>query len=144
VPNERWLTKKVSGFLNKQIDQGARMWFLKTQSQGIQRAGVPDFLLCIHGLFYAIELKSPEKKAEATPRQRYELGKLEWAGAEWLVSNTYEVVKMWVLDRLSREYVRWTYISDVPKIDVRTSDPRDDGIAGNVRIKNVGGYNPTD
>ena len=37
-------------------------WVLKTWSNGIQREGVPDLLVCCNGLFIGVELKAPKGK----------------------------------------------------------------------------------
>lgn len=37
-------------------------WVLKTWSNGVQRQGVPDLLLCINGYFVAVELKNETGK----------------------------------------------------------------------------------
>lgn len=37
-------------------------WILKTWSNGIQRDGVPDLLVCCNGLFIGVELKAPKGK----------------------------------------------------------------------------------
>ena len=50
---EKDFEKKVKKFLS---DQGC--WVLKTWSNGIQREGVPDLLVCCNGYFIGIELKA--------------------------------------------------------------------------------------
>ena len=37
-------------------------WILKTWSNGIQRQGVPDLLVCINGKFLGIEVKADDGK----------------------------------------------------------------------------------
>ena len=37
-------------------------WTLKTFSNGIQRAGVPDLIVCCNGIFLGVELKAPNGK----------------------------------------------------------------------------------
>lgn len=44
---------KVKRFL---ADSGC--WFVKTWSNGIQRAGIPDLIVCCHGTFLGVELKA--------------------------------------------------------------------------------------
>jgi hypothetical protein len=54
---EKDFEKKVKAFL---VDQGC--WILKTWSNGIQREGIPDLLVCCDGYFLGIELKAPNGK----------------------------------------------------------------------------------
>lgn len=37
-------------------------WTLKTWSNGVQRSGVPDLLICCNGYFLGVELKAPNGK----------------------------------------------------------------------------------
>lgn len=37
-------------------------WILKTWSNGVQRDGVPDLLVCCHGIFLGVELKAENGK----------------------------------------------------------------------------------
>ena len=57
---EKQFEKKVKQFLT---DQGC--WLLKTWSNGVQREGVPDLLVCCKGLFLGIELKAANGKPSA-------------------------------------------------------------------------------
>lgn len=50
---EKQFEQKVKQFLK---DQGC--WVLKTWSNGIQREGVPDLLVCCEGVFVGVELKA--------------------------------------------------------------------------------------
>ena len=58
-------------------------WVLKTFSNGIQRAGVPDLLVCNKGKFYGVELKA--EKGRVTKLQEHELKLIEEAGGRALV-----------------------------------------------------------
>lgn len=53
-------------------------WYLKTISNGYQRAGIPDLLICYKGRFLGVELKA--KKGKATPLQEYELKQIRQSG----------------------------------------------------------------
>lgn len=57
-------------------DRGA--WYLKTFSDGIQRAGVPDLLVCYKGHFIAIEVKS--ERGVPTQLQLIEIREIKKAG----------------------------------------------------------------
>ena len=50
---EKQFEKKVKAFLDEQ-----GVWWLKTWSNGIQREGVPDLLVCCNGYFIGVELKN--------------------------------------------------------------------------------------
>ena len=50
---EKDFERQVKAFL---ADEGC--WFVKTFSNGVQRAGIPDIIACINGYFIGIELKA--------------------------------------------------------------------------------------
>lgn len=54
---EKQFEKQVKDFLK---DQGC--WVLKTWSNGVQREGVPDLLVCCNGFFLGVELKAEHGK----------------------------------------------------------------------------------
>lgn len=54
------------------------VWYLKTWGNGIQRAGIPDLLLCCNGFFIGVELKAEDGKASAL--QLHELQKIKESG----------------------------------------------------------------
>lgn len=54
---EKAFEKKVKDYL---IEKGC--WVLKTWSNGVQREGVPDLLVCCDGWFVGIELKNETGK----------------------------------------------------------------------------------
>lgn len=58
-------------------------WVLKTFSNGIQRAGVPDLLVCYKGHFIGIELKA--EKGRPSKLQEYEIAGIRDAGGWALV-----------------------------------------------------------
>lgn len=53
MASEKDFEKKVKAFLH---EQGC--WVLKTWSNGVQRKGVPDLLVCCNGYFLGVELKA--------------------------------------------------------------------------------------
>ena len=65
---EKQFENKVKAFLH---EQGC--WVLKTWSNGVQREGVPDLLICCDGLFIGVELKAPKGKPE-----QLQLKNIEW------------------------------------------------------------------
>lgn len=62
--------KKVVADLKK-LKNG---WFFK--SQEVARRGIPDIIMCLWGLFIALELKRDEKE-KADPLQLHTLNKIE-------------------------------------------------------------------
>lgn len=55
--SEKQFENKVKAYLESQ-----NCWFLKTWSNGVQRFGVPDLLVCCNGYFLGIELKASNGK----------------------------------------------------------------------------------
>lgn len=70
---EKEFEKEVKSFLR---DHGC--WVLKTWSNGIQREGVPDLLVCCNGYFLGIELKTETGKASEL--QKWNIRKIKEAG----------------------------------------------------------------
>ena len=58
-------------------------WFLKTWSNGVQREGVPDLLVCCNGYFLGIELKAETGKP--TKLQEFNIDKIRKAGGMAIV-----------------------------------------------------------
>ena len=65
-------------------------WVLKTFSNGVQRAGVPDLLICCNGYFLGVEVKSETGKP--TELQEWNIRKIQEAGgiAMVLYPNQFE------------------------------------------------------
>lgn len=70
---EKQFETQVKAFLK---DSGC--WFLKTWSNGVQREGVPDLLVCCNGLFIGVELKAPKGKPSAL--QLWNIDQIRLAG----------------------------------------------------------------
>lgn len=68
------MSEKVFENCVKAFLESEGVWFLKTWSNGVQRAGVPDLLVCCNGYFVGIELKA----ANGTPSelQLYNISKI--------------------------------------------------------------------
>ena len=90
--------KKLETRLKKILkDRGA--WYLKTFSDGVQRAGVPDLLVCYRGHFIGIEVKS--ERGKPTQLQLIEIREIKKAGGYAFVirpSNLDELVEF--LDKI--------------------------------------------
>ena len=62
-------------------DHGA--WVLKTWSNGVQRAGVPDLLVCYRGHFLGIEIKA--QRGKLSKLQLVEIKRIKKAGGVGVV-----------------------------------------------------------
>ncbi len=66
------------------------IWCVKIQGGGSQDAGVPDVLLCIRGLFVAVEFKRPDGKGRLSDIQRVQIERIRKAGGVAVVIDNYE------------------------------------------------------
>ena len=62
------------------------LWFFKVHGGPFQRAGIPDFVGCYKGRFFAIEVKQPGKVP--TPLQVIVMRELKEAGAAVCVATS--------------------------------------------------------
>lgn len=88
---EKKFENKVKAFLKQQ-----GCWNLKTWSNGVQRTGVPDLLVCCNGRFVGVELKAQNGKPSEL--QLYNLRKIEESGgyAILLYPSDFEMFKGFV------------------------------------------------
>lgn len=56
------------------------VWFFMPVQNGMGRVGIPDFICCFEGRFYAIETKAPGKIEDTTANQQRELQGIRLAG----------------------------------------------------------------
>lgn len=80
---EKQFENKVKSYLK---DLGC--WVLKTWSNGVQREGVPDLLVCCNGYFLAIELKAETGKP--SDLQLWNIDKIRKAGGIGIVLYPYQ------------------------------------------------------
>ena len=66
-------------------------WWIKTHGGAYGRRGIPDLIGCIHGRFYALEIKRPGQKAR--PLQEHVLNEIADAGGIVAVVTSKEDVK---------------------------------------------------
>lgn len=82
--------------VQKDLKTLSSTWFVKIQQVSIR--GIPDFLLCIDGIFIAIELKA-SKKAKRDPLQEWTLDMIARCGGRAFLAypenwpETFEVLK---------------------------------------------------
>lgn len=87
--NERTLTQRVARYLRQQPD----IWELKVHGGRYQRHGIPDFLLCVRGLFVAIELKAPDGNHPVSRLQALNLSRIRDAGGLTAVATSVDEVR---------------------------------------------------
>lgn len=91
MAQEKNFENKVKGFLK---DQGC--WNLKTWSNGVQRAGVPDLLVCCNGRFVGVELKASNGKPSKL--QLWNLKKIEESGGYGILlyPDQYDIFRSFI------------------------------------------------
>lgn len=97
--NEKAFEQKVKVFLK---DKGC--WVLKTWSNGIQREGVPDLLVCCNGFFIGIELKA--ENGHPSDLQLWNVDQIRNAGgiAIVLYPNHFEAFRRMIEDLISDDF----------------------------------------
>lgn len=73
MAQEKRFENKIRKYLKER-----NTWILKTWSNGIQRQGVPDLLVCINGKFLGIEVKAENGKP--SDLQLYNIDEIRKAG----------------------------------------------------------------
>lgn len=95
---EGWEKKDVDAWL-KQLGPGL-VWHHKTITMGFGSSGAPDYLLCLNGAMWGLEIKRPGKGP--TEIQKKRMLAIQRAGGH-AVAGTAEVVieelKRWLLVR---------------------------------------------
>jgi len=69
---------------------GEKIWWVKTEAGA--RRGIPDILICLNGLFIAIELKRPmteKRQLHYEPLQQFTLAKIKKAGGQAFTATPY-------------------------------------------------------
>jgi len=102
----------VAGAQRLLRERGA--WWVKTNPQGLGRAGVPDLIFCYRGRFGGVECKrwgALKRKGGygVTKLQEYELQKIKGAGGLALVIDSVEALGMALndIDRELRDGSEW-------------------------------------
>lgn len=99
---EKAFEKKVKAFL-KLYD----CWTLKTWSNGIQREGVPDLLVCCNGHFIGVELKAANGKPSEL--QLHNINQIREAGgiAIVLYPNKFYIFQDMIRDMYHSSDIDW-------------------------------------
>lgn len=58
-------------------------WVLKTWSNGVQRSGVPDLIVCYKGYFLGLEIKA--KNGRASELQKWNIDGIKKAGGVGMI-----------------------------------------------------------
>lgn len=87
-PKESTLQSRVLSYIKPLKD----VWVLNVAGNGVQRSGIPDLLMCVRGLFLAIELKREDGSGRTSGQQRVEGRKIQNAGGIFMVSNNYDEI----------------------------------------------------
>ena len=95
--NEKRFEMKIRKELEKY-----NAWVLKTWSNGIQRSGIPDLIVCLNGHFVGIEVKA--EKGKPSELQKYNIKKIKEAGGIAMIvyPDDFEDLKK-LLERLNYE-----------------------------------------
>lgn len=68
----------------KQVLKEFGCWYFMPMMNGYGRAGIPDFIGCWRGIFFAIEAKAED--GVLTPQQARELESIGVHGGDWCVA----------------------------------------------------------
>lgn len=87
---------------SKQWETGwATSWYYMPVQNGMGVSGIPDFVGCHYGRFWAVEAKAPGK--QSNPNQAQRIREIEKAGGRvWVVSSWDDLVPMCVWLRSPR------------------------------------------
>jgi hypothetical protein len=58
MASEKKFEKQVKGWLNNLKQEGQPIKFIKIWGGGFQKAGIPDLICCINGIYFEVELKA--------------------------------------------------------------------------------------
>ena len=78
-------------------------WYLKTWSNGIQRKGIPDLLICCNGFFVGVELKSMDGKPTDLQLKEIEQIRNSNGVAMVLYPDQFEVFKAYMESLMEKE-----------------------------------------
>lgn len=68
---EKQFENKVKGWLRQLQQEGQPIKFIKIWGGGFQKAGIPDLICCINGIYFEVELKASNGKP--TELQEYNI-----------------------------------------------------------------------
>lgn len=77
----------------KEFLRSKGVWYCMPMGTGFGSSGVPDFLCCYRGVFWAIETKAPGKRNNTTELQRQQIASICAAGGRAVVIDNVEQLK---------------------------------------------------
>lgn len=86
---EQQIQKKITTYLESQ-----GCYIVKVISAS--KAGVPDILGCYEGVFFGIEVKTPDKHSNVSKLQHYNLDQIRLAGGHSIVAWNVEMVEEFI------------------------------------------------
>lgn len=89
---ETLFAKKVDEYL-KSLKKKGDLWFLNVFGNGVQKAGIPDRIVCYKGYFIGIELKREDGKGSESGRQSIERTLITRAGGISIVADNLDDIK---------------------------------------------------
>lgn len=95
---------KVKSWLDRQLKARYKdIWYYKAPGGRFGKAGTPDLLICIHGLFIAIEVKSD--KGSVTLKQDIEHDLITKAGGLVIVlygktENIFDIIDKYIQSKI--------------------------------------------
>jgi hypothetical protein len=87
------LESDVSKAVVKYLNTLPKCWFFKVHGGAFQMRGIPDYLGCYNGRFFAIEAKRP-KVGKVSNIQRLVLDRITKAGGIAIIADSVEQVKL--------------------------------------------------
>ena len=87
---ETAFAKKVDQYLNT---KKPNIYFFNTFGNAVQRAGLPDRIVCYKGRFIGIELKRPDGKGTESKRQEIEGNKIKKAKGIFVCTDNLDFIK---------------------------------------------------
>lgn len=101
---EKDFENQVKAYLTEQ-----HCWWLKTWSNGIQREGVPDLLVCCNRYFVGVEIKA--ERGHASALQKREIQQIRTAGgiAMVLYPDQFDTFKHYIQElKECRHFMPWS------------------------------------
>lgn len=82
---------KVKNDIKKVLNNHG-IWYFMPSANGFGKVGVPDFICCAAGEFFAIEAKAPGKIENTTPNQKARIAEIIAAGGKAVVIDDAKVL----------------------------------------------------
>lgn len=76
--------------VDKVLKSTPELWYLNVYGNAVQRAGVPDRIICYKGKFIGLELKKPDGKGRESKRQEIEGFKIKSSGGTYAVISSLD------------------------------------------------------